>query len=277
MIVKIGLFVTALVISILAFILGCWEREEPTSRKKISRLSTFLKKSNIKAFNYDTTEELLKKNGIMDKLPFINPNNYQICRILMGVILGLLGNVLLKELDFSQPWLAFLLIPVGFPFTDRIVKELNEQDNEKMLPDIRKIYNTLKIQSKAGMYLTESLLEIYRVVTNKRLKKALLELNGNLYIKNQITEAIDDFNSKFNNDYIDMMCTTITQAEQSGQSVKILNDISGQLVAVQKQMHKKEENRLEGKLVILQLLLAITIILIIVIILYSVLMTSINF
>ena len=277
MIVQIGILVTALVIATMVFLLGCREKQVLSGSKKQSRLSLILKRSRVKLFNYDATEELLRKNGMPDKVPFINPNNYHICRILIGAILAILGSLILKEMEFPYPILSVLLIPVGFPATDWMVRENNRSDNEKMLPDIRKIYDTLKTQSKAGMFLTESIMEIYRVVSHKRLKKALLELNGRLYVENQIKDAIDDFNGKFDNEYIDMMCLTIQQAEQSGQSVKILNDVSSQLVAVQKQMNKKEEDRLSGKLMILQLMVAVTIILIVMVLLYRVLMTTIDF
>lgn len=276
MFLEISTLILSVVICLFVFLLGIKEHDE-VIKTTSSRISLFFTKSNIRAFNYEATKEMLEKNGVTETFGFINPINYQICRVILGIVLVVLGSELLRMLGFPYPLAAVLLLPLGFPLGNAIVKWMNQIDNDEMLPDIRKIYDTLKIQSKAGMFLTESLMEVYRVVTHKRLKKALLELNGQLYVKNQIVEAINTFNGKFNNEYIDMLCVTIKQAEQSGQSVRVLNDISNQLVAVQKQIHKKEEDSLNRRLLVAQMMIFVSIMMIVLTMLISVLASSLKF
>ena len=276
MFLEISTLIISVVICLFVFWLGIKEHDE-VIKTTSSRISLFFTKSNIRAFNYEATKKMLEKNGVTETFAFINPVNYQICRVILGIVLVVLGSELLRMLGFPYPLAAVLFLPLGFPLGNAIVKWMNQIDNDEMLPDIRKIYDTLKIQSKAGMFLTESLMEVYRVVTHKRLKKALLELNGQLYVKNQIVEAINTFNGKFNNEYIDMLCVTIKQAEQSGQSVRVLNDISNQLVAVQKQIHKKEEDSLNRRLLVVQMMIFVSIIMITITMLIYVLASSLKF
>lgn len=54
-----------------------------------------------------------------------------------------------------------------------------------MLNDIRLIYDTLKIQSKSGVYITDILSECQLLVQMPRLKKALMELTMK-FIRNTI-------------------------------------------------------------------------------------------
>ena len=49
-----------------------------------------------------------------------------------------------------------------------------------MMPDIKVIYDTLRIQTKAGVFINEALGQCYLKVRNERLKEALLILNGKL-------------------------------------------------------------------------------------------------
>lgn len=276
MVLKLITLILSIVICLLVFLLGTRKRNDE-AEKKHSRISEYLRRSNIKAFNYEETQKMLVANGVINLFPSLTPSHYQICRVILGVVFVTIGSFVLQSIGISYPILAIFLFPLGFPAANGIMRWMNKIDNDDMMPDIRKMYDTMKIQSKAGMYLTESLMEIYRVVSHKRLKRALLELNGQLFIKNQVDEAIDCFQQKFNNEYIDMFCITVKQAEQSGQSVHILDDISGQLVAVQKQIHKKEEDSLNRKLLVMQMMIFITIMVITIVLLVRVLSNSMNF
>lgn len=275
------LYVATMVVSVaicaIVFILQMQSEPRMKVSNRDSSFRRFLMKNNIRALDYDTTNAFLKSNGLLDAYSFMNPLSYTLCRIFFGGILTGIGYYAATSFEFKYPWMSLILLPVGFLLGNKIVLQMNRSDNDKMLPDIRRIYDTMRLQAKAGMFLTESLMEAYRVVRYKRLKKALLELNGSLYMTNQIVEGIDEFAGKFNNEYINMLCITIKQAEQSGQSVKVLNDISNQLVAVEKQVQKKEESALERKLLIVQLLVFGTILCITIVMLAEVLTSSLNF
>lgn len=272
--IKAGLIILSICICVCVFLLGI---QEHTNKQHKSRFVLFLQNSNIRLFDHEKTMQMLIKYGIIDTFPFLNPFGWQIIRAFAGILISFFANYFLKSINFAYPGLAFLLIPIGFPAIEGLAKWMNKKDNEDMMIDIRKIYDTLKIQSKAGMFLSESLMEIYRIVSHKRLKKALLEMNAQLFMVNDINSAIETFNSKFDNEYIDTLCITLKQAEQSGQTIKILEDVSSQLVSVQKQISKKEESSLARKLLGVQLLVFATIIIITVIMLIDTLSSTLQF
>lgn len=277
MLLQIATWVVSVCICVIVFVLQIQDDRQVEVVKKESKIMGFLKKSNIRALDYDATNVFLKRNGLLEAYSFMNPFSYTLCRLFFGVVLTAIMYFVLVSFEFEYPLVSLLLLPCGFWLSNKIVLWMNSIDNDEMLADIRRLYDTLRLQAKAGMYLTESLMEAYRVVSTKRLKKALLELNANISMNHQIIDGIDEFASKFNNEYINMLCITIKQAEKSGQSVKILNDISSQLVSVEKQMHKKEEKSLEHKLLIMLLMLFGTIILITIAMFAEVLSTSMKF
>ena len=102
---------------------------------------------------------------------------------------------------------------------------LNGRDNEKLLPELKLVYHALEIQIRAGVYVTDALAECYGSVQQERLRSALLELAGDIVMKADIYEALDRFQGKFDNRYIDSLCITILQALESGQALELLGDI----------------------------------------------------
>lgn len=143
----------------------------------------------------------------------------------------------------------------GFYFFDALIHMSNEMDNEKMMEDIKTMYDSIKIQTQAGVYLTNSLAECYICVGSARLKKALLELNNRIMTQKDIEQAIDEFNFKFHNEYIDAFCIVVKQSLESGQTVNALGDISNQISDVQDSINEKQRNRLERKVELLQLMI----------------------
>ena len=112
---------------------------------------------------------------------------------------------------------------------DVLLLYLNKRDNERMLPEIRLIYHALEIQIRAGVYVVDALAECYAGVNEKRLKQALLDLAGAITMKADIYDALDQFQEKFDNRYIDALCITVIQALESGQAVELLGDIAEQV------------------------------------------------
>ena len=113
------------------------------------------------------------------------------------------------------------------------------------MADMKCMYDTLTIKTEAGVFFTDALPECYRAVEHPRLKAALLELNAGIIVNNDIEEAILAFNRRFKNQYIATFCIIIRQALESGQTLQILNDMSGQLADIQKAIHAAEKERQE--------------------------------
>ncbi len=68
---------------------------------------------------------------------------------------------------------------------------------------------------------------------------------------------MDEFNSKFINVHIDILCIILNQAQTSGRTVQILSDMSEQIRQVRHTHAMKEKGKLERKIEILELLIFI--------------------
>lgn len=139
---------------------------------------------------------------------------------------GVLGGVILY------------FLPVG------LLLYLNHQDNQRLLPELKMVYHAMEIQIKAGVYVTDALAECYGNVQEKRLRTALLELAGDIVMRADIYDAIDSYQAKFDNRYVDSLCIIVLQALESGQAVELLSDLGEQI----KDMEEVVLNRKKGKL-----------------------------
>lgn len=147
----------------------------------------------------------------------------------------------------------------GYFVYDILIRLLNNAENEKMLPDIKCVFDTLKIKTESGMFLTSAIMECYKNTRNPRLKQALFEMNGELIAKNDISETIDNFRLKFHNKQIDILCIILKQSMESGKTVEILKDISDHLNDMQQSIDLKTKNKMESQTLIIQLLMYVLI------------------
>lgn len=144
---------------------------------------------------------------------------------------------------------------IGYFSYDVLIRLLNSAANEKMLPDIKSVFDTLKIKTEGGMFLTSAIMECYKNTRHPRLKQALFEMNGQLIAKNDIGETIDDFGMKFHNKQVDILCIILKQSMESGKTVEILKDISDHLADMQQAINLKAKNKMESQTLIIQLLM----------------------
>ena len=230
-------------------------RMEQLAGKTKESLTSKMKTSKIDFFNFNRIKLYLSKNGIdYVSKSRVDPFSY----IGIKMVISLLGFIVGVGLSGTLAGIGCLV--VAFILPDLIVKKSNDKDNEAMMDDIRTMYDTLKIQTKAGVFLDYALSECYLGVKNKRLKVALLELNSKIITRNDIGAAIDQFNLQFSNKYLDTFCVIIKQSLQSGQSVQVLEDMSNQMVDINRAKALKEKQSLDRNLQIYQLLLMIGII-----------------
>lgn len=221
------------------------------ARNTRSSLETALSKSKIEFLNVDNINRYLSKYGVFYMFHNkIDPLLY----LIIKCFCGLLGIFIVVKAGLFI-WLFLPSALLGFYIPDFLFHISNRSDNEEMMDDIKSMYDTLRIQTKAGVFLTSSLSECYLAVRNRRLKTALLELTSKIIAKNDIESAVDEFNLQFDNKYIDILCMIIKQSLESGQSVQILADLAGQMKDIQHAISLIEKERLDRKIQLLQMLI----------------------
>ena len=215
-----------------------------------------MKKTTIKSLNYDEIQDYINSSGLAYMTDYkITPLIYMLLRILLALfmmIIGLQVNLVI----------GLAMIPVGYFGVDFIINASDKADNEKMLNDIEDIYDTLRIQTKAGVYITSVLTDCYLVVKNKRLKSAFLKLTSDIAAKNDIDEALDKFKGKFRNEYINTLVIIIKQSMKTGQAAKMFEDIREQIADIDAAMLVSEKNHINSKIIAVQLIIYSSIIVI---------------
>lgn len=203
------------------------------------RVNNHLRENRNGFFNYDHINQFLTSNGAASHYGrWIDPVKYFILRLVAA------ATVFLVIIRFHW-FLAAVGAIIGFKLPEILLIYLNKQDNNKMMIQIQTIYNALSVQIKAGVYVSDALMECYRSLPDGRLRKALEELSGELFLKNSFEEAIQSFNNKFSNSFIDSLCIILRQAQESGQAVELLRDMSEQIKDMQSALLLKKKEALD--------------------------------
>lgn len=189
---------------------------------------------------------LAKKGAVFHFGQWINPARY----LALCMILALLGLLTLVQISWGYGILAAVFL---FFLPEWLVEYFNRRDNVRLLPEIKLIYHALEIQIRAGVYVTDALAECYGSVQERRLQSALLDLAGDIVMKADIYEAMEHFQGKFDNRYIDALCITILQACESGQAVELLGDIGEQLKDMESAVMNRKKNHLDRSVTFYQL------------------------
>lgn len=239
------------VLLILIFLKINWrENMSKASDASADFAGKILKKSKINYFNFDSIQKFLNTKGAIYLFgEMATPVTFMFLKVLMFLLLFMVG----MSLGGVLPGALFGI--VGFFMPDILLEISNNADNDAMLSDIKCIYDTLRIQTKAGVFLSASLCECYLAVKNRRLKSALLELTNDISTRRDIDDALERFNEKFDCGQIDIFCIVIRQSMESGRSVKVLEDLSLQMNDLQHAINMKEKEALDRKVQIIELLI----------------------
>ena len=89
----------------------------------------------------------------------------------------------------------------------------------------------------------------------------MLEMNGKIVATSDITAAVQEFECKFNNEYIDQFCVIILQAGQSGRMTRMLGDMTEQITDMERQLLVRRRNQVERRVLAFSLLIFSVIIL----------------
>lgn len=196
---------------------------------------------------YGKTEAWLMKNGAGFHVgKKFGPMAYLISRLSLGVV-GFMVFSMISPSYGMLAGLALCSLPWGLGYY------VNRKDNIKMLPDLKHMYHSLEIQTRAGVFVTDALAELYGSVRERRLKQALLELSSDLVMHSDLGRALEDFQKKFDNRYVDSLCIIIMQAMESGQSVELLSDLSEQIKDMESSVLNQKKEALDRSVTFYQL------------------------
>lgn len=205
-----------------------------------------LKTSKLNFLNYEQIEKFIKYTGLgymfgkqLDPIMFMG----------ISILLSLLGFFVGWQV---QPIYQIPAAVAGFLLLSGLGVLSNQTDNDALLEDFKAVYDTLRIQTKAGVFLTSAISECYLVVRNKRLKRALIELANDLLVKNDIESAADEFQGKFKNQYVDSLAVILKQQKESGRAAQMFDDIQGQIDDIQEAINLKEKAKIRTQITICQ-------------------------
>lgn len=224
------------------------EKAGPAGVRTYSFVAGRLREKKGGILDYGRLTLFLKKNGA----PFLFGKWADPVRYMgLGVLCALAGAVAGLRL---HPAAALILTAVGAYLPNALLLTKNSQDNDRLMKDIKLVYRFLAVQTGAGVYLTDALVECYQAVGDRRLKTALWRLSNELAISGDAEKALKGLQESFDNPYVDTLCTVLEQAAESGQTIDLLKDISEQLRDVEENLLYKAKERLERKIAMLQLL-----------------------
>ncbi len=214
---------------------------------------------------YNEQDRFLRKSGAYYWLPWLTIERYFLLCTGTAILCGVCGLGIFYLLGFHGlvgGLVTLFGVVFGYFLPGFAFRVSDKRDNEQMMPDVRKLYEYIKIQVKAGVYLTNTLSACYLAISNRRLKQGLLELNSRLIATNSVSMAIDDFEEKFTNEYIGYFCLIVSQSEQSGHMAQMLNDMTKQMEDMQRYIMTQKKGRIERKVIFLTLLVFVGILLI---------------
>lgn len=202
---------------------------------------------NLKA----KTEHFLKSHGIENFTGFkISPRIFWIISGFSGFFFLISGRTFgNKSVIFD--WLIFL---PGFFMPTILLYFSNESDNDKMLKDIKNLFEMLKIQIHSGIYMVDALENCCQEVENKRLLRALNRLLNEIYMSRDVAESLEDFNGSFSNPHIDTLVVILRQSMETGHSVNYLDSAFEQALDVEQAIHIKMEQSVERNVQVMQVL-----------------------
>lgn len=211
------------------------KREQEAKEERYKKL--FFKKEST----YEYKALALSRMGVNYHIgKIITPSEYLIMQFVSAAFFLFIGT-------FSFGVFGAISGILGYFIPQLLFQYLNEKDNEKMLLDVKSIFDTMLVNLEAGVFLTEAVADSYRHVENRRLKKALLELNSELIATNDFEESINKFELKFSNKYINNLCVILKQSRDSGMSVEMLSDMSSYMADVSRALNIKKQKKLDGE------------------------------
>ena len=246
-IVKACVILTAILTFVFLFLMTFSRRSVKLIFSTYEEVGRSLKRCRNPLLDYQKLKEYLECNGAGYHFgKWITPVSFTLLRLACaggGMLLG----------SRYQLWAGMVMAVICYWIPDILLYRMNTTDNEKLLPEIKLIYHAISMQMKAGVYVTDALAECYANVKEKRLRDALLVLSGDIAIKADVEEALERFQGKFDNSYVDTLCMIILQALESGQAVELLADMAEQIKDMEVSYMNRKRGRLDRSITFYQL------------------------
>lgn len=220
----------------------------------MTAISSSMEKSKFKIFSYKYVDEKLKSTGMKDMFQWLNPVTWLLIEIGVAII------VFILVFPMFGIFAAILGCVLGVLIPNYVAEASNKQDNRKILEDLRAVYDIFRIQSRAGAYTSLILSDCYMMVCNKRLRNGFKQLIADITIDKGMEKALEDFRSKFSNEYIDSLVLVIKQSLVTGTTVQMLDDIKAQIDNLEGALIIAEKENAETRIVVVQLMLYVAII-----------------
>lgn len=214
-----------------------------------SKLNIFLK-SKKGYFSFDRIRNFLISRGNPLNL---SPISYLVIKFLLTILL--FSIFISKNPTPLSILIQSLFTVLGFFLIDICYTISNISDSKEIRYDLPYAYDTLCLQNTAGVFIGNALKDLYMIVKNKRLKKALTELSAEIIFTNNIDKALDNFSLKFHSSYIDTFVMTIKQILLTGKAQDILEDISDGIKYENLTDSKKITNKIENHISLTEFLL----------------------
>lgn len=210
-------------------------------------LQQYFQKRRGSILDYQELYDYLCRNGAAFHFgKWVNPVSYSALRLVLGGTGLLIG-------AFTGYLQGMVLAVALFWLPDGLLLWMNKMDNERMLPELKLVYNAISMQVKAGVYVTDALGECFGSVREERLRSALFSLSGEIALKSDVESALERFQQKFDNRYIDALCITVLQALESGHAVALLADISEQIKDMEAALMNRKKGNLDRRITFYQL------------------------
>lgn len=147
-------------------------------------------------------------------------------------------------------WTAPIAIVVaifGFFLPDILLYYQNSTSNKDMMADIMEMSRSVLYSNRGGQYITKAISDAMLVVSNERLKVAMLKLKYNIDSQKSLTRAINEFERHFENAEISAFCTVIRSLQETGQINDALQTLRSNIEREQTAVNKRKIQKLESK------------------------------
>ena len=185
----------------------------------------------------------------------VSLREYEEIRLACGLGCALAGMLLAGRLPaVACLGITILLLIVG-TFLPCLYDRLEDhEDNKKILRDMHRVYDTLRVYLAVDCFITDALEECYRRVANKRLKTAIYELKEGLRSQSEQLSVIETFRLKFDNPHIDQLANLLSQYYRSGNVEGLMTDLSEQMAAIDHAINLRLKERLGLKALLQEVL-----------------------
>lgn len=205
-------------------------------------VSEKLTDSKLGYFNKDRIEKFLKMNGVKISL---SAEKYILIKFLLSIS---------ATFALYQRFTLTIGLVVGFAMfflVDVAILLQNKSQDAEIITSLSDVCDSLRIQLKGEVHITDALTECYLLTKNKRLKRAFERVESSMYLEHDLEKSLLDFRENFNNKYIDSFVITILQSEKSGKINQAMQDLASSFNEISRVLDNKRERRISSKLELL--------------------------